>query len=213
MSTSNNVKPLEFFLFRNYTLAVRNWLRANTYLSTYPHDDNVTVAFMTPERAFAKFIYPTINSATTSPNINFYLSGNEYTEGENLLGFVREYKNFDDNKMTKVLKAPLVYSLTYSCTVFTRNLPEMDVLLYQLISKAHKNAKAAFKVDGQWAELLIGNPTNETNLEPADRQDIIHRWAVEITIPRAYVPLDFEEVGTMGGFEFDEKFEDEINEE
>lgn len=211
MST-NNVKPLEFFLFRNYTLAVRNWLRDNTYLSTYPHNDNVTVAFMTPERAFAKFIYPTINSATTSPNINFYLSGNEYTDGENHLGFVREYKNFNDNKMTKVLKAPLIYNLTYSCTIFTRNLPEMDVLLYQILSKAHKNAKASFKVDGQWAELVAGNPSNETNLEPAEVQDIIHRWAIELTIPRAYVPLDFEERRTIGNFEFIEDFEAKINE-
>jgi len=213
MSTSNNVKPLEFFLFRNYTLAVRNWLRANTYLSTYPHNDNVTVAFMTPERAFAKFIYPTINGATTSPNINFYLSGIEYLEDQNHLGFVREYKNFNDNKMTKVLKAPLIYSLTFSCTVYTRNLPEMDVLIYQILSKAHKNAKAALKVDGQWAEIVAGNPTNETNLAPAEAQDIIHRWAIELTIPRAYLPLDFEESRTItGGFEFAQEFEDEINE-
>lgn len=205
---SNNVKPLEFFLFRNYTLAVRNWLRENVYLSTYPHDNNVTVAFMTPEKAFAKFIYPTLNGVTTSPNVNFYLSSNEYAEGENNLGFVREYKNFNENSMTKVLKAPLVYSLTYSCTVFTRNLPEMDVILYQIISKAHKNAKAALKVDGQWAEIHAGNPTNETNLEPAEVQDIIHRWALELTIPRAYLPLDFEESRTIGGFELSE----EVNE-
>lgn len=205
---SSNVKPLEFFLFRNYTLAVRNWLRENVYLSTYPHDNNVTVAFMTPEKAFAKFIYPTLNGVTTSPNVNFYLSSNEYVEGENNLGFVREYKNFNENSMTKVLKAPLVYSLTYSCTIFTRNLPEMDVILYQIMSKAHKNAKAALKVDGQWAEIHAGNPTNETNLEPAEVQDIIHRWALELTIPRAYLPLDFEESRTIGGFDLSEEVDE-----
>jgi hypothetical protein len=205
---NSNVKPLEFFLFRNYTLAVRNWLRENVYLSTYTPDNNVTVAFMTPEKAFAKFIYPTLNGVTTSPNVNFYLSSSEYLESENNLGFVREYKNFNDNSMTKVLKAPLMYSLTYSCSIFTRNLPEMDVILYQIISKAHKNAKAAFKVDGQWAELHAGNPTNETNLEPAEVQDIIHRWALELTIPRAYLPLDFEESRTIGGFELSEEIDE-----
>jgi hypothetical protein len=207
MSDENNVKPLEFFLFRNYTVAVKKWLEKNTYLSTYSHDDNVTVAFMTPERAFAKYIYPTINGATTSPNINFYLSGNEYVDGENHLGFVREYKNFDDDKMTKVLKAPLIYKLTYSCTIFTRNLPEMDVLLYQILTKAHKNAKAAIEVDGQWAEIVAGNPTNETELSPAEAQDIIHRWAIELTIPRAYVPMDFEERRTIGNFTFEEDYD------
>lgn len=195
----NNVKPLEYFLFRNYSVALKNWLLKNVYLSSYSHDNNVTVAYMTPEKAFSKYIYPTLNGATTSPNINFYLSSYEYTESENSLGFVKEYKKFDNNTKAKVLKPPLVYSLNYSCSIFTRNLLEMDVIIYQLVSKAHKNAKAVVEVDGQWAEISVGNPTNETGLEPAERQDIIHRWAVEIKIPRAYLPLDYFETGTITG--------------
>lgn len=198
---SSNVKPLEFFLFRNYTIALRNWLRENVYLSTYPDDDNVTVAFMTPERAFAKYIYPTINGATTSPNINFYLESQEYTEGQNNLGFVKEYNVDLDKRTAKELRPPLVYTLTYSCTIYTRNLPEMDVILYQILSNTHKNAKAVIKVDGQWGEIHSGDPTNETNLEPAEVQDIIHRFSLNLTIPRAYLPLDRKQVGIIDNSE------------
>lgn len=210
---SNNVKPLEYFMFRNYSIAVKKWLQQNTYLSTYPEDDNITVAYMTPERAFAKYIYPTINGATTSPNINFYLSSNEYAEGENSLGFVREYRLFDENRKAKVVKPPLVYRLTYSCTIYTRNMPEMDVILYQILTKAHKNAKATFEVDGQWAEIMAGDPTNETELEPGERQNIVNRWSLDLTIPRAYVPLDYIETGTMyNGFDFDTTVDEELEE-
>lgn len=200
----NNVKPNEYFLFRNYSIAVRNWLNKNVYLSTYSPDNNVTVAYMTPERAFAKYMYPVINGATTSPNINFYFSSMEYLTDQNNLGFVREFKTFDKNRKVKILKPPLVYKIDYKCTIYTRNMPEMDVILYQILSKTHKNAKATFMVDGQWAELYSSDPTNETELEPGENQNIVNRWSLDLTIPRAYLPLDYEEVGTMfNGFEFD----------
>jgi len=210
---ANNAKPLEYFMFRNYSVAVKKWLIENTYLSTYPPDNNITVAYMTPERAFAKYMYPTINGATTSPNINFHLSGIEYTQGENLLGFVREYRRFDNNTKSKIVKPPLIYKLTYGCTIYTRNMPEMDVILYQITTKSSMNAKAAFEVDGQWAELMSGNPTDETELEPGERQNIVNRWALELTIPRAYVPMDYmETVNISAGFQFDTQFPDELEE-
>lgn len=202
--SESKVKPEEHFLFRSYTKAVKEWLKKNTYLSTYPDDENVTVVFMTPEKAFAEYMQPVVNGATVSPNINFYLSSNEYIENENNLGWVKQYKNFDDNKKTKIINPPLVYRLTYSCTIYTRNLPEMDVILFQILSKTSQNRKAAIEVDGQWAEIKSSDPTNETNLEPAERQDIIHRWALDLTIPRAYIPAEFEERPTItGGFDYD----------
>ena len=197
--SNGNVKPLEFFLFREYTRAVRDWLLENTHLSTYPKDENVTVAFMTPERAFAEYMYPVVNGESVSPNINFYLSSMEYLENENHLGFVKEYKDFEDDNMKKELKAPLVYSLTYSCTIYTRNMPEMDVLLYQILSKTSMNRKAVIFVDGQWGEIRASDPTNDTSLEPGERQDILHRWSLDLTIPRAYLPMEYREVSKITG--------------
>ena len=209
---TGNVKPIEYFMFRKYSVAVKKWLQENVYLSTYPENDNVTVAYMTPERAFAKYMYPVVNGATTSPNVNFYLSGQEFTEN-NHLGFVREYKLFDDNKQARIMKAPLIYRLTYSCTIYTRNMPEMDVILYQILARSSKNAKAAVEVDGQWAEIESGNPTNETELEPGERQNIVNRWSLDLTIPRAYVPLEYTESGTMyNGFDFETDVDGELEE-
>jgi len=188
-------RPNEYFLFRLYSIAVKNWLIDNVYLSSYPSDNNVTVAYTTPDRAWAKYIYPTLNGATTSPNINFHLTGYEYSQGENILGFVRDHVTVpnNDNKVRQ-LKAPLIYRLTYSATIYTRTQSEMDVILYQLLSQAHKNAKATFEVDGQWCELMAGDPRDETNLEPGDAQDIIQRFGIDLTIPRAYLPLDYVDI-------------------
>lgn len=185
--SNSNIRPVEYFLFRNYSVAVRDWLRRTVYLSSYPIDNNVTVAFMTPERAFTRFIFPTLNGNTTTPNVSFHLSGMEYVP-ENSLGFVKDFVGPENDKF-KVLDPPLVYRLTYSVTIYTRSAPEMDVLLYQILSKTSLNKKATLFVDGQWVEIHSSDPTNDTTLEPAERQDVIHRWGLELTIPRAYLPV------------------------
>jgi len=195
------VTPLEHFLFRAYSVALKQWLIDNLHLSTYSEDNNVTIVYTTPDRAFAKYMYPVINGATTSPNINFHLTGIEYSQSENLLGFVREPKKYPDKNKVKKLKPPLVYKLTYSTTLYTRVQPEMDVLIYQLISKAHKNAKGVLVVDGQWAEIEVGDPRDETNLEPGEAQDVLNRYGVDITIPRAYLPLDYTEEQIVTNFD------------
>lgn len=197
-------RPNEYFLFRLYSIAVKNWLIDNVYLTSYPEDNNVTVAYTTPDRAWAKYIYPTLNGATTSPNINFHLTGYEYAQGENILGFVRDHITSPNNSnRVRQLKAPLIYRLTYSAAIYTRTQSEMDVILYQLMSQAHKNAKANFAVDGQWCELMVSDPRDETNLEPGDAQDIIQRFGVDLVIPRAYLPLDYIEVDKIREYDLE----------
>ena len=126
-----------------------------------------------------------------SPKINFVLTTAEYIEGENILGHVREYRRTDDGKVNAV-KAPLIYKLTYSANIYTRVQSEMDILLYQLLTGAHKNAKAVLNIDGQWAELYATNERSETNLEPGETQDKVIRHGIDLVIPRAYLPFDID---------------------
>lgn len=196
------VKPAEHFLFRNYSKALKNWLQENIYLSSYPEDRNVTIVYTTPDRAWAKYVHPTINGGTMSPNVNFHLTGIQYSESENLLGFVNEYIKYDNKPKAREMSPPLIYNLSYSITIYTRLQSEMDVIIYQMVSKAHKNKKAAFKVDGQWAELHFSDIQDETNLEPGEAQDVTTRFGINATIPRAYLPVAFDEVPTIEDFEF-----------
>lgn len=197
--------PLEYFLFREYSIAVKTWLNENTHLSAYPEDENVTIVYTTPEKAWAQYIYPVINGATISPNINFRLTGYEYKDGENLLGFVREYKLIEESTKSKSLKAPIIYGLTYHVTIYTRLQSHMDILLYQILSKAHKNAKAVFEVDGQWCEMVAQNVADESSLEPGETKDVANRFGLDLVIMRAYLPLDYTEINraTSTEFEFD----------
>lgn len=186
-------KPHEYFLFRNYSIGIRNWLRRNIYLSSYPDNENVIVAHQTPERAWANWIYPVVNGAMSAPYVIFSLNNLEYKQNENLLGFVREYKPLQENKFLQ-LRPPLVYQLTYSVTIYTRLQSEMDVILYQILSKTSKNAKDYIFVDKQWAEITTSDPRPETNLEPGEAQEKIHRYGIDFIIPRAYLPLDYREI-------------------
>ena len=199
---AGNVKPYEQFIFREYSVSLKQWIIDNTYLSSYPADANITTVYTTPDRAWAKYIYPVINGAVLTPNISFHLTGMEYSSDQNLLGFVKEYKPIANSTKLKAVRAPLIYKLTYSATIYTRNQPEMDVILYQLVSKAHRNAKGVMFVDGQWAEIEAGDPRDESNLEPQEAQDVIRRTGIDLTIARAYVPLAYDEVQSIGAFEF-----------
>lgn len=187
------LKPYEHFLWRQYSIAVKQWLIENMYLSAYADDNNVTVVYTTPERAWAKYIYPVINGATISPNVNFHLTGTEYKDGENILGFVKDLKVIEETNKVKSIKPPLIYQLTYHVTIYTRLQSHMDILNYQILSRAHKNAKATFGVDGQWCEMSAVAPADEMELEPGETKDVSNRSGLDLVIPRAYLPLDYEE--------------------
>jgi hypothetical protein len=201
-------KP-EHFLFRKYSKAVKEWLQNTVYLSNYSKENNVSVHYMTPDRAWAEFVHPVINGGTLSPNINFYLESMEYKEGENLLGFVKEHRTIDGEN--RALNAPLIYRLTYSCTIFTRSQAEQDIIFYQLVSNAHQNKKAAVIVDGQWAEIEAREPSNETNLEPGETQEIVRRGGISLIIDRAYLPLEYDSFTKVEDYDFDFEVDSYIN--
>lgn len=186
---------LEHYLFRDYSIAVKEWLENTVYLKRYPKEGNVTIVYGTPDRAWAEYIYPVLNAGTLSPNINFHLSEMEYLENENINGYVKSYTKFKGKDVA--VRPPLIYRLTYSATFFTRTQSELDILFYQILSKAYKNRKAAFMVDGQWAELWATGQTYETNMEPPGTEDIIRRGSLQFVIERAYLPLPAEEFGRI----------------
>lgn len=192
MSAANT---LEHYLFRNYSIGVKEWLQNNVYLHKYPKDNNVKVIYGTPERAWAEYIYPTLNGNSTTPILNFYLTDMEYKDSENFLGFARKYEEID-GKYVK-MPPPLIYKLTYSLTFFARTQAELDIIFYQIMSKAHRNRKSAIIVDNQWAEILATDQTYETNMEPPSSEDVIRRGSLKIEIDRAYIPQEVEEYDTI----------------
>jgi len=177
----------EFFLFRQYSKALKQWFYDNCYLQRYPKDKNILVVYSTPERAFAKYMYPVLNGQLYRPLISFHLVSSSYTGGNNL-GFVNEYKYNTTNNIVTVVRPLLVYKLEYKVTIHTILMSDADILVYQMLTSANKDEAGVVKVDGQWAEIVAENNTDETNLEPGEVQDRILRYGVDFTIRRAYLP-------------------------
>jgi hypothetical protein len=184
----------EFFLFRQYSIAVKEWLGQVCNLSRYPKEENVLVIYSTPAVAFAKYIYPIVNGKQMRPTISFHLSANTYTQNENLLGWVTDYIPIAGTSTLEEVKPLLIYGLTYSLTIRTTLMQDADILIYQLLSNASKNKKAALRIDGQWAEIMAGDPRDETNLEPGEFQDKVIRYGIDLIIPRAYLPREYSEI-------------------
>ena len=178
----------EFFLFRQYSKALKQWFYDNCYLQRYPKDQNILAIYSTPERAFTKYMYPVLNGQPYRPIISFHLVSNEYIGNENNLGFANEYKYDQSSNVSTVVKPLLVYKLGYRATLYTVLMSDADVLIYQIYAAASPNKPTALRVDGQWAELEAGNYSDETNLEPGEAQDRILRYSIDFTIRRAYLP-------------------------
>jgi len=193
----------EYYLFRNYSKAVKEWLQQTCFLSRYPKDENVLVIYSTPARAFAKYIYPILNGQQIKPTISFTLSGIEYAQGENNLGFVKQYNYDSSNNKYQVVKPLLTYRLTYSVVLRTLLISDMDILLYQILTNATLNAKGVKNVQNQWVEIKASDPRNEINLEPGDAQGKIIRFGIDLIVPRAYLPRDYEYTKSIETYDID----------
>ena len=191
----------EFFLFRQYSKAVKEWFIKHCFLSRYPEDSNVLVVYATPERAFMKYMYPALNGKQVRPLISFHLSGYEYLTNENNLGFVKEYKYNENNNITKIIPAPYVYRLNYAVNIYTLLMSDADILMYQILTQATHNKAFAEIIDGQWAEFEAINPRDDTNLEPGDMQDRVIRYGLDFIVRRAYLPRPIDEVQGIKAFD------------
>lgn len=206
-------KPLEAYLFRNYSIAIKKFLIESLYLSRYPDDENVSVSYMIPAKAFSKIVLPVINGQPLRPATAFHLSGNTYSANENHLGFVKENIYISESNVVKQVEPPQIRSLTYSLLLFTTLQSDMDILLYQLLIAAAPNKKGYRIVDGQWMEIKAGDPRDETTLEPGDAQDKLIRYGIDLTVPRAYLPRTYKEVPSAESvqiIEYDANWDGEI---
>jgi hypothetical protein len=193
------IDKYEHFLFRQYSIAVKKFLQNTFYLKQYPKDENVSVYYSPLSRIWAKILHPVINGGTLSPNVNFVLESYDYTDSD-MLGTVRSVRKKNDD-VVEMVKAPLIYSLNYKITLFTRKQSEMDVLIYQILTKASKRTPYAVMVDGQWCLIKVESCVDETNLEPGEVQDKVCRTGISLNIPRAYLPMDYTEESAFKSFD------------
>jgi hypothetical protein len=200
-------EKLEFFLFRNYSVAIKTWLSQTVALSRYPTAQNVQVYYMTPEKAFSKYLAPVVNGENVAPVITFMLMNPQYGETENSLGFASDVVTYQNTGVVRYVKPLLVYKLLYQLSIHTILQSDMDIILYQIMSNASKNRKAAVTVDGQWAEIMSSDFRNEIVLEPGDAQDKILRYGLDLTIPRAYLPRDWTDYQSITNIELDENIQ------
>jgi hypothetical protein len=185
---------LEHFWFLPYSLEIRKFLQRSLYLSSYPKDKNVAVYYSTPSRVFAKFIVPVINGGNLTPMVTFNLQSQQPTAGQTPGGYFKKYQRSKiNNEVWETLRHPLPYELIYRVTAWTARQSDMDILMYQAMTSAPFNRKYAVKVDGQWAEFEVKNVTPELNLDPGESQDVAIRYGFDIIVPRAYLPLNYEE--------------------
>lgn len=182
-------KPSEYDLFVSYGRLTKQLLQEIFKLSRYPDDENTVVAFVTPPRAYAKYLIPMINGGNINPTVTFYNEAPEYIENENMGGYYNERKLQPDGTY-KLVPAPLIYRLHYKVYINTATPMDADKLQYQLLSYCRKNKPAVKYHEGQWIEWYATNPTDEAPVEPG-LEDKIAKRGCDLYIRRAYLPVDY----------------------
>lgn len=205
-----SVKPTEYDLFVSYGRRTKEFLKKVFYLNRYPPTENTEIAYVSPSRAFVKYLVPIINGGNINPTITFYFDGAEYLENENLLGFVKEYKEV--NGKIKGVPAPLIYKLNYKVKIMCATPTDSDRLAYQILAYARKNNKMAEHFDGQWIEWYANSLNEEMNPEPG-LEDRVYSRSLMLTIPRAYLPVDFAEFGKIENIDIQDQISGDINNE
>lgn len=182
-------KP-EFYIFRNYSKGIKEWLEKTVYLSSYKSDKQPKVVFMTGEKAYAKLRSDVVNGYPDTAYVSFILTDATEDDNQRPLGFVYENKVGEDS--VEKIRHPMVYTLTYNVNIFTRLMSESDVISYQILSNSFKNHAGVIIVGNQWAEIYGEkySPTEEiNNLTTEDR---FIKTTINLTVPRAYVPFPVE---------------------
>jgi len=185
---------VEHFLFKEQSIAVKKFLVDSLWLTRYPAELNVAVFYSTPERAFSKLIAPIINSSNLYPTVSVVLQNMAPAPNQTPGGYFKKYIQSESNEnVFEEHFHPLVYELTFRATMWTSLQSDMDILLYQAMVAAPQNKKYATTVDGQWLEIEVRTPQSESTLDPGDARDVSLRYGFDIVVPRAYLPLNFEE--------------------
>ena len=182
----------EFKLFYDYSKMIQDWLKKTLRLASYSNLGGIDLVYSTPARAFSKYAIKTENGQLARPLIAFSLNGIEYLRNENLLGYQTQ-RDYNSSQKKYILRKPLlIYRLLYSINIYTKNRSDADILIYQLLSNSSHNQRAVEIVNKTWAEFYTENPRNETNLEPGEVQDVIHRNGMDLIVMRAYLPQPVE---------------------
>jgi len=185
---------VEHFLFKQQSIEVKKFLQEKLWLSKYPDETNVSVFYATPQRAFSKLIAPIINGGNLYPTVSVVLQSMEMAPGQTPTGYFKKYIPSKDNEnVFEEHYHPLVYQLQYRVTMWAALQSDMDILLYQAMASAPQNRKYATTVDGQWMEIETKPPQSEGVLDPGEARDISFRYGFDIVVPRAYLPLNYEE--------------------
>jgi len=194
----------QYLLFKDYALAVKEFLDEVLYLKRFSRDKQPNIYYSTPRRAWAKIVQPLVNGFSETPVCVFHLSGLEPKMSEVMGGFVTltEQHPTNENKL-RVNYSPTIWKLTYTTTLWTRVLNDMDTMLSQLLIYTVEPKVWATKVNNVWAELYVENISIEDDLEPGDAKDKTVRRSITIGIRRAYLPREAYDVGRINQFMFE----------
>jgi hypothetical protein len=182
-------------IWRGWNEAMLLWL-SNVKLGRPEEPNDVPVLYQTPERAYAEYVRPTTNDQVQLPVISFAHAGADFNRerffGSKGMVFQR---TFDGSKY-QVARKPMPWDINYVVTIWTKYQQDMDVVLYNYISRFTPDSYLQW--NGIPAKLSLTSVTDTGILEPGEATDRVLRQDLSFTA-EAWVQQPEQEVGVIGG--------------
>lgn len=201
-------------MFAEYHFYIKKWFEC---LLTLPRLDaintKIPVVYSTPRRAFAMGGSETaLGDAGGQPLYSPPTEGNNWlpimafhmTAFAPILGKMIPYehvlvKPIQDNNNTvawQKYKPPLTYEVTYTGSLYTALMQDMDILTFKIVSEFKPNfnlwcgppGTETDRTKGLYANMLLDSVVDSTEYEPMDIGERVVRKDFNWKITEAYVP-------------------------
>lgn len=183
-------EPPQYYLFKEYSRAVKEFLTEVVYLSRFDRDHQPNIYYSTPSRAWATYVQPIINGFAETPVCTFYLSGAEPKQSE-IMGWGHDRIQDPNNEDKYVYSfAPSIWKLNFKTTIWTKTINDMDVILSQIFLYSQTPKLWACMVDGAWCEIGVDSFSIDDDMEPGESKDKIIRRGLNTYVRRAYLPRE-----------------------
>lgn len=179
---------------RAYHQGFREWLSGIS--EGRPETQGVTIPtiFATPERAFADYVRPRVESQTDLPVISFTMTGLSFEQSRFRPTYLPFHKtNLGDGRWQLQPRA-MPWEINYNVTVWARFYETLDLVSYALMSRF--TPKSYLLVNGIASQIDMMGHNDSSTLEPGADQDRILRHDYQFKVD-AWMLMPYREVGSI----------------
>jgi hypothetical protein len=184
-----------YLMFTEYANGIFEALKSCVHINAIEADydeDKVNVIYATTDMAWEKYFYRISNGSNAGPTVSCYLSAIDEIREQTMGGYAT--LNTIVNNSVRVIRAPLIYSLSFDLAFLGNNELELNILQEEVAKYFPFNRPYYFMIRGQYCCVYAESMQNESSVETSENKNKIYKRNSKLKIQRAYLDYPFREI-------------------